>query len=251
MTTPEQHEGAPCAATGCTQPQAAGSQLCAVDGRKLGDWIAKIGTEYELLSAAPSMQGRDVGCISGGTLAAQRSPGSTHVMTIRDPRRGTGRIGWDDADPYGVDDTPSVLATLASYADRVREGRDLVEQVTHVKACLFPCMHRACLIGVGHAVPVPLTVARERKLLATHLQWILEQDWCGEFFDEIRGLWGLLRAANGHATPGPRVRCRELVDGKPCAGTVRWVDGAAVCRACGATKKGSDLLRIAAGNDAA
>jgi hypothetical protein len=188
------------------------------------------------------MQGREVGTIGGSTLAGQRNVGRLDVMALRAPRRGTGRISHDDADPWGLDDTPSVYATLHAYAEMVRApeeegGRDLVQPVRHVPACLFPCMHRACVLGIGHAVPVPLTVATERRLLATHLDWILGQDWAGEFFDDIRDLWQRLRSANGHAAPSPRVRRLHA----PCpscqvrALTHRPGGGQAVCENCGTT----------------
>lgn len=224
-----------CAAASCTRPAAAG-MLCAADERRLGDWLAQIGSEYELLSAAPSMQGREVGTIGGTSLTSQRSPGNTHVMAMRDPRRGTGYIG--DGDPWGIDNTPSVFATLASYADRVREGRDLSLPVRHVDACRMPCMHRACMIGIGHVVTVPLTVATERRLLAAHLDWILGQDFAGEFFDEIRGLFAALRRANGHAStrPGYTAHC-------DCGGRIRWANGAATCQACGTSMATADGIR--------
>lgn len=179
------------------------------------------------------MQGREVGTVGGTALASQRSPGNTHVMALRDPRRVT--HPYTDPDPWGVDDTPSVFATLTAYADLVREGRDLALPVRHVDACRFPCMHRSCLLGRGRPVPVPLTVATERKLLATHLGWILTQEWAGEFHDEIRRLHALLRAANGHQAPARRLQRLHV----PCpdcgvrAVTYRPGDGQACCENCG------------------
>lgn len=263
MTAPEQEAAPSCTATGCQHPPAAGSLLCPVDVRKLGDWLAQIGTEYELLSAAPSMQGREVGTIGGTTLAAQRSVGSMHVMALRAPRRGTGRIAYDDADPWGVDDTPSVFATLHTYAEMVRApeqdgGRGLTAprmDLAYRRRAAPPgpvcdpdgprCGHHTCEVWTFRTnVAAPLTVATERRLLATHLDWITRQDWAGEFFDEIRGLWQAMRYANGHTAPGPaRIRCLELVDGVECTGFVRWIDGAAVCGGCGTTTTGLDVIR--------
>jgi hypothetical protein len=225
-----------CTAASCGRPQAPGALLCDVDVRRLGDWLARIGSEYELLSAAPSMQGREVGSIGGTTLTSQRSPGNTHVMTLRDRRRVADP--FTEPDPWGVDDTPSVYATLAAYADQVREGRDLSLPVRHVPACRFPCMHRACLLGIGHAVPIALTVATERALLAekNNFRWLLLQDWAGEFFDEIRGLYALLLRANGHAAPARRIHRLQT----PCgacgvrAVTHRPGAGHVTCENCGA-----------------
>ena len=211
--------GPVCAAAGCTRPQAAGSQLCRPDEARLGDWLAQLGDEYAKLDAAPSMQGRETGTIGGTALASQRSPGSTHVIALRARYRGTGRIGWEDADPWGKDDTPSVYATLASYAGMVREARQLTGprlDLAYVRAARPAgpvcdpagprCGHHTCEVWTFRAnVAAPLTVATERALLAVHLDWIISQEWAGEFFDEIRGLWGLLRRANGHGAPIRRV----------------------------------------------
>lgn len=226
-----------CTVGPCGRPQPIDSRLCETHRANLGDMLAQIRTEYERLSAAPSMEGREVGTIGGTGLSSQRSPGNTHVMALRDPRRGTGRIAYDDADPWGVDDTPSVFATFNSYADRVREGRDLAEAVAHVPACLFPCMHRSCLLGRGRPVRIPLTVETERALLVEkkNFRWILGQDWAGEFHDEIRGLYAMLRRANGHAAPARRVHRLEA----PCpscsvrALTHRPGTAAVTCENCG------------------
>ena len=84
---------------------------------------------------------------------------------------------------------------------------------------------------------MPLTVATERRLLATHLAWIVAQDRAGEFCDEIRARWGLLRSADGHAAPGRRLR-RMPDPGTSCQ--VRAVTPSpgtdqAVCENCGVT----------------
>lgn len=232
MTAPERPATPVCASTGCQHPAAAGAQLCPLDIRRLGDWLAQLETEYAKLDAEPSMQGREVGTIGGTTLTSQRSVGRLEVMVLRDPRSKE----RSQLDPDG-NDGRSVLEILYAYAEQVREERDLAQPVTYVVACLFPCMHRACMLGMGHPVRVPLTVTRERKLLATHLDWIISQEWAGEFFDAIQGLWLALRAANGHGAGGRRVRRLPV----PCPScqvrAVTYTPGAdhAVCENCGAT----------------
>jgi hypothetical protein len=254
VTTPEPSEqpAVPtCTATGCSHAQAPGALLCPLDVRRLGDMLAQLGTEYELLSAVPSMQGREVGSIGGSTLAAQRSPGRLDVIALRSRYRGTGRIGWEDADVWGLDDTPSVYSTLATYAEQVREARQLTPprmDVSFVRTARPAgpvcdpdqprCGHHTCEVWTFRAnVAAPLTVASERRLLATHLAWILGQDWAGEFFDDIHSLWAALRSANGQGGGGGRVRRFQA----PC-GTcqVRAVtlwpgDDQAVCENCGTT----------------
>lgn len=238
-----------CGANGCTRPAGAGATICARDTDRLGQWLAQLGTEYERLSAAPSMQGREPGTGGGGGLASERSVGSLGVMVLRD-RRSRERDA-EDADGNGGRGVEEVLFARAA---EVREGRQLVRERRRLPAvrvaggaegpvCADWCDHDTCRDGTMRATAlVPLTVLSERKLLSDHLEWILTQEWAGEFFDEIRALWGLLRAANGHSSGARRVRCRE--DG--CTGSVRWVDGAAVCGACGKTTRGPELLRVAA-----
>lgn len=243
--------GPVCAASGCARSPAAGALLCALDVRRLGDWLAQLQQEYELLSAVPSTQGRDVGSISGGTLAAQRSPGSTHVMALRSRYRGTGRIGWEDADAWGLDDTPSVYSTLASYAELVREGRELTPprmDLNYVRSArpLGPvcdpdgprCGHHTCEVWTFRAnVAAPLTVATERRLLAVHLDWIIGQDWAGEFHDDIRALWSALRSANGAG--GGKGRVTRMQAPCPACGvravTHRPGEDLMQCQSCGAT----------------
>lgn len=239
MTEDQQPDRPACAASRCTRPAA--PVLCDTDTRRLGDMLAGLGAEYEQLTAAPSMQGREPGTGGGGGLASQRSPARLDVLVLRDERTVMGSpvaqawyqrrqpkaIGpwclmcthetcteWragrqrelhDDEEAVRSDRLMSTLGVLAGWADAVREGRELAARDRRA------------------------TVTSERKLLSDHMDWVVAQDWAGEFFDEIRALWGLLRQANGHQTGRPRIRCRE--DG--CSGTVRWVDGAAVCSTCG------------------
>lgn len=273
MTALEHDDALPvCAATGCTRP--ADPVLCAPDTRRLGDALAGIQTEYELLSAAPSMQGREVGSIGGTALASQRSPARLGVLTLTDRRTVMGVPGdstsygpvtpkaygpwclfcthdtctawragrrrdiYDDEQAAGSDRAVSAFGILNGWAEQVREARDLSLPVRHVNPCATACPHHSCRLGRSRPVRVPLTVASERKVLATHLDWILAQDWAGEFHDEIRGLYAALRRANGHAStrPGYTAHCA-------CGGRIRWVNAAAVCQACGTSIATADSIR--------
>jgi hypothetical protein len=253
MTAAEQLAEPPaaavCLAGGCQQPPTPGSTLCGRHVNDLGQWLAQLGDEYGRLSAVPSMQGREVGTIGGATLAAQRSPGRLDVIALRSRYRGTGRIGWEDADAWGLDDTPSVYSTLATYAEQVREARRLTlprMDVAFVRTARPAgpvcdpdrprCGHHTCEVWTFRAnVHAPLSVASERKLLATHLQWIVGQEWAGEFFDDIADLWQRLRSANGPRAADAPTGLRRLHE--PCAGCgVRAVtDGpeGMLCQNCG------------------
>lgn len=220
MTEPEQ-PAAVCAATGCGHNQAPGAILCAVDIGKLGDWLAIITTQYELLSAVPTMAGREHGTIGGSTLASHRSPGITGVIAMRDPRRGTGRIAYDDADPWGLDDTASVLDTLHSWARVVREDR-------------------------GFTSPDRVTVASERDTLSRSLTWIAGQEWVDECMKEVQALLGQLRATNGTSAPKPIARCHLATGDGECGGPIHqdWVNGCAYCGECRATWTGQELADL-------
>lgn len=111
---------------------------------------------------------------AGGGLASHQAPAVVDVVTLIDRRHSTGRI-WlpeDDADPYGWDDTPSVLETLHAWARVVREDRDL-------------------------ATPERITVTGERDLLTRQLPWIAEQPWVDELMAELTALVKALRRVNG------------------------------------------------------
>ncbi len=206
-----------CQARNCTRP--GNPVICAPDTRRLGDWLAQLGAEYEQLTAAPTMQGREVGMVGGTALTSQRAPGNTHVMALRDRRRGP----RETADPWGVDDTPSVYATLTYYARLVRDGRQL-------------------------ATDGRTTVATERRLLSDHLDWAMRQDWAGQFHDEIRGLWGVLRRANGHAPVARKIHRLQA----PCPGcsvralTHRPGTPAVTCENCGHSETVPELDGISA-----
>jgi hypothetical protein len=198
-----------CLAAGCVRPQAAGIRLCAPDERRAGEWLANLGTEYDALDPVPSLAAPTGGVTTGGALASQRSVGDLRVMALRDHRT---RDGEPDPEHHGV------LPVLAWWAAGVRESR-------------------------GLDVPAEgVSIVSERRLLSVQLPWILEQDAAGLFFDHLRVLYGRLRAANDG--PRPRVlRCRRIVDGVECGGTIDVAEGTARCRSCGHTVSGLALLR--------
>src|SRR5690349_8075404 len=114
--------------------------LCASCYSRLSSMLREIEDEAAILSAVPSMAIRTGA--GGGSLASHRSPAVIDALVALDPRRGTGRIGYDDADPWGIDNTASVLETLHSRARTVRED-------------------------LGYQTPARVTVASERELLGT------------------------------------------------------------------------------------
>jgi hypothetical protein len=199
-----------CAAATCTRPAAPGHVLCRSDGEKLGQWLAQLLDEVAMLDATPSMAGREPGTGGPGGLASQRSVGNLDVMVLRD-RRSRAR----DAEDLDGNAGRSAYEILSSYAAVVRDERQLVRSTVDLAyrrraappgpVCDVdapPCGHHTCEVWTFRAVVTPrLTVASERRVLADHLDWILSREWAGEFYDEMRQLWALLRRVNGHPRP--------------------------------------------------
>lgn len=233
-------------AASCGRLQAPGSLLCATDTRRLGDWIARIGDEYERLSAVPSMQQREPGTGGRSGLASQRSVGRLDVIALRD-KRGRDR---DDTDPDG-NATRGVLEVLGSWAILVREERGIEPStvvLTHRRQAAPPgpvcdldappCGHHTCWAWTFRTVVFsPATVPSERKVLAVHLDWIVTQDWVDELFADMSAIWRQVQAQNNPGNP------RGYVALCGCGGRIRWGDGAAVCQGCGTRTTGLDVVR--------
>ena len=240
-------EEPPCVAPTCTRPQAPGILLCARDAERLGTWLSQLDTEYALLDAVPSMQGREPGSGGRSRLASQRSPAALDVLVLRD-RRSRDR----DDDDRDSNNGRGVLEVLESWARLVRDERGLQPPTIALAyrrraappgpVCDLdapPCVHHTCWAWTFRTtVYAPATVLSERRLLATHLEWTLTQDWCDEFFADIRQLWSLLKSSN---SPEPRTARRTCA----CGGSIRWRDGAAECSGCGTRITGLDVVRQA------
>lgn len=181
--------------------------LCSGHAQKLADTLRELEDEYALLSAVPSMMIRSG---RGGSLASHRSPAVLDVLVATDRRRGTGHIGSDAEDPWGLDDTASVLDVLHSWARVVREER-------------------------GLAAPQQVTVSGERDLLTRHLPWVAGQAWVDDAYGELRALLGQLKATNGTAEVKPTARCHLPAADGSCGGDIRVDDGYAYCGKCGET----------------
>lgn len=226
----EQQEPA-CVVAECKRPEAPGIRLCASHAARLGDWVARVAVEYALLDARPSMQGREPGTGGAGGLASQRSPASLDVIAMRDPRSRE----QSDEDPDG-NRILGVYETLHAHAEYVREERNLAYPVELVGYCDGPCMHRTCWERRPYAIPVPLTILTERRVLAANLDWLMAQDVAGDFYRDIRQLWSLMKSRNA---PEPRTTRRRC----GCGGNIRWRDGAAECGSCGTRTTGLDVVR--------
>lgn len=217
--------------------------MCADHYARLSSILRDIEDETAVLETVPSMAQRSGS--GGGTLASHRSPVVLDAVVARDPRRGTGRIAYDDADPWGIDDTASVLETLHSRARTVREEAE-IDPPEHV------------------------TVSGERDFLSRQMPWIAQRPWIDEMFTEMADLLGQLQRTNKTRPDRPEGICDLPRYESTCGGRiwrreqqrmiwrqadpgsdrcqrvpVKVNDGAAYCDRCHATWDGPELHRLA------
>jgi hypothetical protein len=272
------HTDRTCALTTCTNQPAPPLQLCRGHAAKIGQWLADLDRLYTTLDPGLTLaQDHDGG--RGGTLASQRAPGRLAIMTLTDRRTTTGGPTYPGpVCPNCRHDTCtdmrpalealeshttralSVLEVLHAFAEEVREARELAAPSTSVIDCVdrmpgtrphgpaygLPCWHPTCRGVTGRRViPLPPTVASERRLLATHLDWLLAQgDTAARFYGEIADVHSQLLTAHGHRRPRPAARCWVPVPGGTCDGPVWAGRGSAHCSRCGTSWAGAEFLRI-------
>jgi hypothetical protein len=201
--------------------------------------LRDIEDQAALLDLRPSMAIRSGS--GGGSLASHRAPANLDVIVANDSRRGTGRIGYEDADPWGLDDTASVLDVLHSWARIVREERELSQ-------------------------PAHVTVSGERDCLTRNIDWLAEQPFIDETYNDVRSLLWQLQRTNKTQDERPAGTCFLLNDTGVCGGriwrkeearevwsiaadrcTLRPIkvsDGPAYCERCNTEWNGKDLDRL-------
>jgi hypothetical protein len=192
--------------------------LCVAHFDRLADMLRQIEEEAAILSAVPSMAIRTGS--GGGSLASERAPARLDVLVHLDNRRGTGKSETED-DELAAGKTLPVLDVLHSWARVVREERGLTSRAA-------------------------VTISGERDVLTRALDWIAEQPWVDEMFNEVRQLAGQLKAANGTQDEKPVGRCYLPNETGVCDGPI-WVDpamGHAHCGRCQATWTGAQLLLL-------
>jgi hypothetical protein len=192
--------------------------LCIAHFDRLADMLRQVEEEAAILSAVPSMAIRTGS--GGGSLASTRSPARLDVLVHLDNRRGTGKSETDD-DELAAGQTLPVLDVLHSWARVVREERGFTSQAA-------------------------VTISGERDVLTRALDWIAEQPWVDEMFNEVRQLVGQLKAANGTQDEKPVGRCYLATETGICDGPI-WIDNAmghAHCGRCHGTWTGAQLLLL-------
>lgn len=205
----------PCAVTLCSALAAwnSGWAVCTRHGTGAGEELARLGTEFELLAAAPALGNRREGePVHGGPLKSERSPVNLDVLVATDPRS----LRRGEGDPDG-NTAPAVLAWVLAVSEMIRTGRSL---------------------GGLTARTVTFTSARAR--IAAHLDWVLAQDWAGAFVFELTGHHRALARLNSSALPRPR---RSACRGCGSVRSLSWDGTTASCAECGGSWSGLSVLR--------
>lgn len=188
--------------------------VCDRHGEQAGEELAKLGAEFELLSAAPALGNRREGeAVHGGPLKSERSPVNLDVLVARDPRS----VDRVDGDAFG-NAAPAVLAWVLATSEVIRHGY-FADAVARTWA---------------------FTTARAR--IAAHLDWVLAQAWAGEWVVTLHGHYRALARLN--AAPAPRPR-RSACRGCGSRTGLSWdpATGVAACSACGGEWSGVSILR--------
>ena len=204
---------------GSREHPATDGHLCRPHYERVAQWLHEIEVEAAILSPVKSMQIASGNRGSG--LASHRSPVRLDALVMLDRRRGTGIPVTGEPDPWGFDETPSILDVLGSWARMTREERGLTP-------------------------PDRATVASERRTLTAQLDWICEQPWVDEFVAELRTLRLQLKAVNGTQDDKPYGRCYLPDEDGLCNGPI-WLDtaaGHAHCGKCRQTWDGDQVARL-------
>jgi hypothetical protein len=192
--------------------------LCIAHFDRLADMLRQVEEEAAILSAVPSMAIRTGS--GGGSLAS-----SGH--------------------PHGS--TSSCTSTTAAAPARARPTTTNSQPARRCpcSTCCTPGLEW-CARKRGFTSQAAVTISGERDVLTRALDWIAEQPWVDEMFNEVRQLVGQLKAANGTQDEKPVGRCylpprRASVTGRS-GSTTRW----ATRTAAGATETwtGAQLLLL-------
>jgi hypothetical protein len=226
--------------------------LCVAHFDRLADMLREVEEEAAILSAVPSMAIRTGS--GGGSLASERAPARLDVLAFRDPqtrrwtrdatarhplpspkafgpwclfcehetctdwRAGRRRDLHDDEHDAGSERVMSILGVLNGWARVVREERNLTD-------------------------PDRITVSTERGTLHHHLEWLSEQPFIDEMFNEVRELVSSLKDLNGTQDEKPVGKCYLPSEKGVCDGPI-WVDkalGTAHCGRCRASWTGYQI----------
>lgn len=210
----------------------AGLLICRRHLDELADALHEVQAEAEVIDARPSMaQGWGEGG-GGGGLKSTKSPVRLDAVVLGDHRV----VDADEVgDRWGADPTLSAFGVLHTWANRVRNGKDIALPTRVVTdrvpgragpLCAFweICQHSSCrFMRYRYVVRKPLDIRSERALLTRHLEWAAFQPWIDECFAQVTALRSQLQALNGTAPPPPLPgRCPRLDEGLVECGGSLW-----------------------------
>lgn len=213
-----------------------GYKTCSTCYDRLHQYVSRFGVDvegrpdnipvlYEALDATPCRNGHGRRAPGFGS----RSPGSDHIITIRDPRSKSYEVArdgveyvWDpEADNghpplqpgvYGPQRPPGAYVEkrevwFGSDGKAYREESDPARSVPHVLGSWTQLIAEERDIKPGTGDVGDLCVWLDRNL-----DWITRQDWVADLADDLRGLTRQLRAANGDGGSRPVGLCPNTID---------------------------------------
>lgn len=173
-----------CAVCGAHRPSD-GHVLCERCADAYLDDLAEVETRWPMLDANPGKAGNESG--RGAPGFHSQSPGSVHVMSMRDPRS-KGHAVRDDPECEEKAPPPSVLAVLRTQATIVRVER--------------------AFRGI-----TPNNVADCITFLRAQHDWITRsREWAPALCQNMRDLRLAIQRATGVRKPKPIGKCIEYVD---------------------------------------
>ena len=232
---PQSYERPPRACLLCPPPRRVGAWHLADDGyrtcaaclNRVREQLREVGARWAVLDPRPGAQGEQGG--RGAPGFGSRSPGSDHVIAMRDDRSTTVARVWRGSDGkiHRESERPpqSVRGVLGRMAFYVAEARDMTG-------------------------PTPWSVPKIVEWLDDQLDWITRQDGVVEFSRAVRELLAQLRPMTGE--PGARKigQCPNTLDEgehtRECRADLRApLRGDEIrCRACGRRWPAAEWLQL-------
>jgi hypothetical protein len=232
---PQSYERPPRACLLCPPPRRVGAWHLADDGYRtcaacldrVREQLREVGARWAVLDPRPGAQGEQGG--RGAPGFGSRSPGSDHVIAMRDDRSTTVARVWRGSDGkiHRESERPpqSVRGVLGRMAFYVAEARDMTG-------------------------PTPWSVPKIVEWLDDQLDWITRQDGVVEFSRAVRELLAQLRPMTGE--PGARKigQCPNTLDEgehtRECRADLRApLRGDEIrCRACGRRWPAAEWLQL-------
>lgn len=260
----------------CTKPREAHiGLLCTAHHQRLAEILRAVEEEAILLDSRPSMAQRPG--FGGGGLASEKVPALLSVIAYRDRR--TKR--WEpETEPSYIPPPPKSIGPWCLLCDhetctawRAGRRRDLHDDEhdagSAALASVLEEIHnwaRLTREERGLSAPPTVTVTGERDLLSRQLDWVAEQPWVDEMFNDMRKILGQLQEANKTKPERPAGSCFLLTETGVCGGkiwrretqqqawraladrcvaeSVKTADGPAYCDTCGQEWDGADLDRL-------